>query len=90
MDDISKEKRQFPRTSFSGENGLSGIFRLPEPYNESVKGIIRDLSMGGMGISLKKAYPVLIKGQRVILSEILDRSSLSFMKKTHYYYNELF
>ena len=80
MEDTAKEKRKFPRTCFSGENGLSAIFKLPEPYNESAEGIVRDLSLGGMGFSLKKDYPMLNKDQVIILSEILNRPSLSFMK----------
>lgn len=66
---------------FSGSNGISGIFFSQARPGDFLTANIMDLSLGGMGIVFKDDLSGrLNRGDILILSEIRNMPSLTFMK----------
>ena len=75
------ERRLFERIFFSNEDGITGIFSLPAPYQDAASATIMDISEDGMGITfLKKECPPFNKGEHLVLKKILNMESLSFLE----------
>jgi len=65
------ERRQYKRMFFSIEEGPLGVFALPDMDTGVLTAIIMDLSMGGLGLSIRKGGDMSINvGDRLILTEI--------------------
>ncbi|QTA78246.1 PilZ domain-containing protein [Desulfonema limicola] len=81
MNKDTHERRLFERIFFSSEDGIIGIFSLPDPYKDTARATIMDISEDGMGITfLKKECPPFNKGERLVLKEIVNMDSISFLK----------
>lgn len=82
MKQSEQERRRFQRLFFSAEEGISGIFRLPEPYHRQARGIIMDMNQEGIGVSFQKdECPQLMTGDTLVLIKIPD-ARFSFMEHT--------
>jgi c-di-GMP-binding flagellar brake protein YcgR len=72
------EKRKYKRVYFPVEYGLVGILRLPG-IDTALTASVLDLSEGGVGLSLRKdGSPKIIKGDRLILIQIVGKDHLRF------------
>ncbi len=80
MKQKEEERRRFQRLFFSVEESISGLFRLPEPYNQQAMGNIMDMNQEGIGITFPKdECPQLVTGDCLVLIKILD-ARFSFME----------
>lgn len=71
------ERRQYKRMFFSIEEGPLAVFALPDVGKEVLTAIVMDLSLGGLGLSVRKGGNVRINvGDRLILTEIKGAANL--------------
>ncbi|MEZ4527680.1 MAG: PilZ domain-containing protein [Desulfobacterales bacterium] len=80
MKHTEEEKRRFQRLFFSAEEGISGFFRLPEPYHQMARGTLMDMNQEGIGLTFQKdECPQLVTGDSLVLLKIGDER-FSFME----------
>lgn len=81
MDEGIIEKRRFERVYFKAEDGLRGIFSLPNNHEDILIANVMNLSKDGIGLVINKTeYISISPGDRLILNEVKGGSHLAFMR----------
>ncbi len=64
------ERRQFKRIFFSMKDGPSAVFNFSGKYRKTITATIMDLSIGGLGLSIKKDESLIKEGEHLRLTGI--------------------
>jgi len=73
---MGAEKRECKRMFFSKDDGPIAIFTFVDTPEKSITTIVMDLSMGGLGLSIRKDQSSVNVGDRMLLSEIRGAKGL--------------
>lgn len=81
MNAVKEERRKYERIVFSDKDGMTGIFKIQEPYEKFVTVHIMDLGEEGMGVALEQntESEQLYEEEHVILTELQDHPELRFL-----------
>jgi len=70
MQKEQSERRHFKRIFFSMKDGPSAVFNFSENYRKAITATVMDLSIGGLGLSIKKDEGLIKEGEHLRLTEI--------------------
>lgn len=80
------ERRLYKRMFFSMETGPVAVFTIPGMQGKTVSAIVMDLSVGGLGLSIRKEETTAIKiNDRMKLKEIKGERNLRFVSDLEVY-----
>lgn len=73
---MDSERRQYNRMFFSKQDGPVAYFTLPESQEQTISAIVMDLSLGGLGLSIRKNESTVNMGDCLILTKIKGSKGL--------------
>ena len=73
---MDSERRQYNRMFFSKQDGPVASFTLPDPHEKTISAIVMDLSLGGLGLSIRKNENMVNIGDHLILTKIKGSTGL--------------